>query len=292
MAGSVGQPTHGWFSWQASFANTNWSTRVNDANQLGMGRLASSGAQNDEVSWQVWMDVGTWKFSLVHNTGAILGIYSVRLDGVEQGTIDGYAGAGASNVYSEVTGISVTTAGVKTLALRMATKNASSTQYYGLIQSIALIKTAGAHSTPSGTDTPGYYWSYLPWMGSKANLNFTARQQNSGALGGGYLQTDTGASGNYIEMDVWVDTGTYKFACIHASSSSRGIVSVLFDGVSQTTVDQYVAAGAPNTYIESSGFSVATAGVKTMRLTSTTKNASSAGYEMTFQIIALIRTGA
>jgi len=122
-------------------AQTNFSTSGSSTNFATFGYLTSSGAQNAEISWPVVLSAGTWTFSMMHATDTNRGIYSVQLDTVEKGTIDGYAGA-AYNVLSTVPNISITTPGKKTLTLKMATKNGSSSSYIGTIQHVRLIRTA------------------------------------------------------------------------------------------------------------------------------------------------------
>jgi hypothetical protein len=126
----------------ASKANVSWNTRTQISNYLGGGILASTGgASGNEVSWDVWLDAGTYKYAQIHITSSIRGIYSCQLDGVEKGTIDGYSTPGsATNVYTEITGIAVT-AGVKVFRLLMATRNAAAIDWIGSIHSGAWIRT-------------------------------------------------------------------------------------------------------------------------------------------------------
>lgn len=123
-----------------SFSNTNWSTRTQDSAKLGGGYLQSGGNQNDEIVWNVWLDAGTYKIALIYVKNTNAGIFSVQLDTVEKGTVDSYAASASSNNYDETVTATVT-AGLKAVKLKMATKNASSSAYYGFIQSIALIRT-------------------------------------------------------------------------------------------------------------------------------------------------------
>jgi hypothetical protein len=123
-------------------SHVNWSTNDVNSSMIRNGRKRSSGTQNDEINFDVTLGAGTWDIEILHNTGTNLGIYSVQLDSVEVGTIDGYSGASVYNVRSSVTGVSVATAGKKRLKLKMATKNASSSSYYGSISHIQLRRTA------------------------------------------------------------------------------------------------------------------------------------------------------
>jgi hypothetical protein len=120
---------------------TNWST-VSYAAVVGAVARISVGSQNNEVYWDIVLGAGTWTVSLVHTAGNDKGIYSVQLDGVEVGTIDGYNASTVNNTISAVTGIVVASTGVKRLKLRMETKNASSSSYYGTIQVLSLQRTA------------------------------------------------------------------------------------------------------------------------------------------------------
>jgi hypothetical protein len=123
-------------------SHTNWNINDVVTSMIRNGRKRSSGAQNDEINFDVTLAAGTWTIEILHNTSTDLGIYSVQLDGVEVGIIDGYAGTGAYNVRGSVTGVSVSSAGKKRLKLKMATKNASSSNYYGSISHIQLRRTA------------------------------------------------------------------------------------------------------------------------------------------------------
>lgn len=289
--GSVGQYTQGWLPWQASTANTNWSTLSTQTSYLGMGLVFSSAVQNDSISWNVYMDSVTWKIASITFGHNDYGIASVRLDGVAQGTIDLYNAGGANpNIYSEITGIAVSTAGVKTLAYVMATKNAGSSAYRGSLQSVALIRTGGTPSTPGGSDTPGYTIQYLPWMGTKSNTNWATRTQASTSLGGGTLVTDSTAQNNLFTNDHWLDGGTYKVALIYGKDTDQGIFNIT--GVSGTqTVDGYNGSATANNYTEVTGITVA-AGIKTMTVTMATKNASSSAYGGKLNSYAWVRTGA
>ena len=129
--------------WGLSASNVNFSTRTLPASQVAYcATLDSSGVQDDEVTWPVVLAQGTWAVYVVHGSETDAGVYSVQLDTVEVGTIDSYAGSGAYNVIGSVTSISVSSTGKKELKLKMATKHASSSAYYGRIQGITLLRTA------------------------------------------------------------------------------------------------------------------------------------------------------
>lgn len=125
----------------SSFSNVNWNSINFTTTYAKEFALESTGAQNAEVTWRVLLQAGTWKFTLMHSKAGNRGIYSVQIDGVEGGTIDGFAAA-AANALDTITGISVANSGLKTLKLKMATKNASSSSFFGVIIGILMIRTA------------------------------------------------------------------------------------------------------------------------------------------------------
>lgn len=105
-------------------------TRFQDSSILSGGLVyQGTPAQNDEIGWKVLLRAGTWTITLIHFRSTDRGIYTVKLDTTSIGTIDGY-GSAAGNVVSAITGVSVSTPALYTLKLVMATKHASSSNYY------------------------------------------------------------------------------------------------------------------------------------------------------------------
>jgi hypothetical protein len=123
-------------------SHVNWDSIQASANFVRQGRKFSSGAQNDEINFNVVLGPGTWTVEIIHHKAPDVGIYSVQLDGVEKGTIDGYDSGTVRNVYSSVTGIVIGTGGKYQLKLKMATKNGSSSSYIGSISGVYLRRTA------------------------------------------------------------------------------------------------------------------------------------------------------
>jgi len=102
----------------------------------------TSNAQNDQVDYKAYLDAGTYTFVIVATKGSTSAILTLLFDGVSQGTIDLYSASPARNARQTITGISVTTAGLKTISLKAATRNASSTGWYLQPQSLGLFRTA------------------------------------------------------------------------------------------------------------------------------------------------------
>lgn len=122
--------------------NTNWSTMNSNGGQVYARDIYSTGAQNAARWWDIFIPAGTWTFILRYVKAANQGIYDVQIDGSSIGTIDGYAGSTTYDNTATITGVVVSTGGKKTLKLIMSSKHASSSNYYGEINHIALHRTA------------------------------------------------------------------------------------------------------------------------------------------------------
>lgn len=136
-------------------SQTNWDTNVTN---VGMyyAIKRSTGAQNALIQFDVVLAAGTWTLELIHAKNTDYGIATVSLstDGTSftdvgtapysasGSTIDMYAASGSSDNRSSITGIVIATTGRYCLQLKMATKNASSTNYYGGLQHLQLRRTA------------------------------------------------------------------------------------------------------------------------------------------------------
>ena len=107
----------------------------------GGSGLAGGLSQNDEVAWDVVLAAGTWDVTLHHRKSTNVGIYTVTVDGSSIGTVDGYAAAAAA-AATTISGVSVATTGKKRLKFKMATKNASSSDYVATIHKVTLRRTA------------------------------------------------------------------------------------------------------------------------------------------------------
>lgn len=123
-------------------SHVNWNTFFTTVSQIFSGFMMSSNAQNDEITFDVVLHAGTWEIELFYIKSSDAGIFSVQLDSVEKGTIDSYAAAPAYNQRSSITGIVISTTAEHELKLKMATKHASSSAYYGYITSIRFLRTA------------------------------------------------------------------------------------------------------------------------------------------------------
>lgn len=105
----------------------------------GLGFYNTAGAQNDALSYPIALSAGLWTITLHTRKSSNLAIYTVQIDGATVGTYDGYS-ASATYGKGQITAVGVT-AGLHTLKLLAATKNASSTQYFMEIFGISLRRT-------------------------------------------------------------------------------------------------------------------------------------------------------
>lgn len=106
----------------------------------------STGAQNDELTYERVLTKGTWTLNAIHVRDSDAGIFTVYLVDLEAGqtllgTIDSYAATRTYNVPGEIAGFTVDREAKWGLRFVMATKNASSSAYYGRIQFLQVYRT-------------------------------------------------------------------------------------------------------------------------------------------------------
>jgi hypothetical protein len=109
---------------------------------FGFFTYNSSSAQNDEIMFPVVLSAGTWQIEIICLASNNCGIATVSLGGSSVGTMDTYSASTTRNVVKSITGISVATSGQTTLSFKIATKNASSSNYRFNPQLISLLRTA------------------------------------------------------------------------------------------------------------------------------------------------------
>lgn len=114
----------------------------------GIVKSFSSGAQNDALTWRLPRALEAGTYSLVWYTvvDTNLGIATVETspDGVTWTaltTVDLYDAGGTAIATLETTGLTIPS-GVLYVRHRMATKNAGSSNYYSVICSVDLVRTA------------------------------------------------------------------------------------------------------------------------------------------------------
>lgn len=131
-----------WGFWGHSVAGGSITRTQSSVNLSGGQVNQGTPAIDNEIGWNVLLGAGTWTLTLIHSTNTNRGIYTVKLDSTTIGTIDGYAATPALNVVNEITSISVATSAMYTLKFVMASKNASSSNYYYSLLWITFRRTA------------------------------------------------------------------------------------------------------------------------------------------------------
>lgn len=100
----------------------------------------SDGAQNDQISFDFACEAGTYTIELLHLPFQNRGIYTLQIDSVQVGTIDGYQSS-LIPARGRIAGV-VLGAGQHTITALMATKNASASSYVGMMDRFTFTQTA------------------------------------------------------------------------------------------------------------------------------------------------------
>lgn len=278
---------------EQAISHVNWDTVFDSSSAIMNGWKLSSGAQNAEISFDVFLAAGTWDVELLYVKDPASGIFSIQFDSVEKGTVDSYAAATAYNNRSTVSGITVTTSAKVRLTLKMATKNASSSSYYGRIQHIQLRRTdVGDAITIYAVDPD----TNMPWledintfMTPISHVNWNTNTVSNSAIRNGWRES-SGAQNDEMSFDLILTAGTWDVELLYIKDSSNGIFSVQFDGIEKGTIDSYAAAVSYNNRTTVSGIATVTSGKMRLTLKMATKNVSSTSYFGEIQHIQLRRT--
>lgn len=127
--------------WSTSnYSTTGTWTPNQNSGFLGGGQYYNTPAQNDQFTNNEWLNNGTYKISVLYIQSTDKAIMTWKIAGSSVGTIDAYNASNLNNIYAEITGITVV-AGLSTVQVIAATKNASSSNYYIQMHTYALIRT-------------------------------------------------------------------------------------------------------------------------------------------------------
>lgn len=96
---------------------------------------------------------------------------------------------------------------------------------------------------------------------------------------------------NYLEYTVNLGVGEWSLSVWTARDTNKGIVTVTVDGTQVGTFDGYSYSLMENSERVVEGINIASAGNHLLRLTVTSKNASSSGYFQEVNHIRFTRTG-
>lgn len=129
----------------SSVASGSFAFGSGSTTDLGGGIIDNGGgcAVNDEVQYEVYLGVGTYTVRLYYRQGTANGQLDLEIEGTKEGsTLDTYNAANASNQSNDWSSISVTSAGLKTIAFKVTGKNGASTSYRMMLHGIEVIRTA------------------------------------------------------------------------------------------------------------------------------------------------------
>lgn len=129
--------------------SVNFAPGLIGGNDIGITAVGAA-AQNDEAVYRILLAAGTWRLDVYHFVRTARGIYTFAIDTdgasyTDIGTLDGYAASPSTGIgtftQSAITGITVPTDGLWFFRFKMATKNASSAGYSGLILQMCWTRT-------------------------------------------------------------------------------------------------------------------------------------------------------
>lgn len=140
-----------------------------------------------------------------------------------------------------------------------------------------------------------YHIDINPWLGwnSMTFGGSNVRPNRTTSLGMAYMGFRANSvTGCYVTWDVPMAAGTWTITYIGLKDNNAGIITPSLDGVDLSTLDMYSGSNVENFVNQWTGISVATTGIKTLKLRTDSKNASSGNYNIDTIWITLTRTGA
>lgn len=148
----------------------------------------------------------------------------------------------------------------------------------------------GKIRTADSTQSDGWLDIDLPWQVSVDPVRVPAYSTTGGSIAAWASYYQMSNLNDEVVYNVQLGPGTWKFSIWRTIFSSYGILTVTLDGTTIATLDNY--SGVPINPGQSitSGISVATAGVYPLKLKTTSKNASSSGYNQRLWSMDFTRT--
>ena len=146
-----------------------------------------------------------------------------------------------------------------------------------------------AEATGGGSSGDYPYQVMIPFSNPSASSG-TVTVSADNTIFGAY-RVFTSAQNNYLEYPVLLAAGTWKVNFYSTRGTDRSIITISIDGSDVGTVDAYGSTQINTPYTLGS-ITIATSGIKLLRFTAATKNASSSGYIMMLYVVSMTRTGA
>lgn len=251
--------------------------------------VATAGAINNYIEWDVWLAEGTYDFSTVALDSGNRGIGTWSLNGSDFGTIDYYQSGGTYyNQENTISSVTVATTGVHKLRVTAATKNVSAGTYHLYFQWLQFRKTTTTGAiTPTGATYGRESAELWPWF-ADTKVGFNTFTLSSSILHyGAYYQ---GANAQFNHM-IWNDSflaGSYSVVPIGTKFNSYGVAHLSNNGGSDIdTVSCYAASAEFNQKLAMSG----SLSPGTIKLSMDTAGPGG-GYQSAFTTSRLTRTGA
>lgn len=119
-----------------------WGFTLASDRPFGFYLQNTSNADGDNVTFNVWLDKGTYTLLLVCDKSLGAPILDIDVDAVEIATFDLYADPLQKGQILLDTGNVITTSGLKALRLRVDGKNPSSGDYQANLNAVVLWRTA------------------------------------------------------------------------------------------------------------------------------------------------------
>lgn len=107
---------------------------------------------------------------------------------------------------------------------------------------------------------------------------------------GRFFYNSSGGDGDSVSYETYLAAGTYTFFFLAVKAGNRGILDIDIEGTEVASFDQYDAGGGYQYYLEETGITVATSGIKTITFRVDGRNGSSSGYYSGWSFAALWRT--
>ncbi|KKK66840.1 hypothetical protein LCGC14_2960050, partial [marine sediment metagenome] len=142
-SGGLGGGTARIFTWSPdSITQGSWSIGM-AVNHIYGGYFINltSHANGDELHFSTYLGAGTYTLKMMHQTSPSEPIIDIYIDAAEVASFDLYSAGAVYNVISTQTGIVVGAGGVKDIKVIVDGKNASSSDYYAVIQDLVFYST-------------------------------------------------------------------------------------------------------------------------------------------------------
>lgn len=145
--------------------------------------------------------------------------------------------------------------------------------------------------TTSGGGDPGEgHINMLPFNYSAIGQGTWVNQVNTSSYMNGWFANTSNSDGDNVEYKTYLAAGTYSLRILSLKAPGSPVLDVDIDGVEVASFDLYASSNQYNQLNDQTGITVATSGIKTIKLRADGKNGSSSGYAAYIQCIALWRT--